>query len=906
MLSDILTITSELSWKVSAGGPQVWELTLVVDEVTVYAGKPQQFAAIHVDDMKELSLARFELMVLEQVGKKGSKTALVCVPLETGEPGRIELHETARNNLRIKLGDRVSVRRATSDEHGKLIVVISLESRHSSVGNRIEEHLRTYFAEASRRLLPFHEGDVFVVQDNLRFKVVQTDPPGFCTATEDTRIELGLGYSDIGGCTEQIEQIRNWVEVPLLHPEAFAAVGVRPPRGVLLVGLPGIGKTRVARAVANHAGAYFIATQPSHVMSSIVGQSEERLRSAFDKAKRLKGRRAIIFINDVESIAPKRNKSSNCEFRLAVQLFTLMEDVINYSNIIVLATTNRPDLIDPALRRFGRFDREIKFTVPDTLGRLEILRIHTRAVRLADDVDLETIAAETHGYVGMDLASLCSEAATRQIHRKFVLDNPDSEGDIVDSLQVGMNDFQFALSTCLPFSLRENPVIEIPHVRWKDVGGLESTIQELREMVLFPIRHADKFKQFGMSPSTGVLLYGPPGTGKTLLAKAMASECGLNFLSVKGPELLSMWFGESEANIRKLFDQARAAAPCIVFFDELDSLAKPRGSRMGDSGASDRVLNQLLVEMDGINARKNVFVIGATNRPDQIDPALLRPGRFDRLIHIALPDEAARFSILKAILRLRPGASLTGFLAETDLQWLARKTPGFSGADLMGVCRRSLELCIQSLGEGNGVKRQWQAIAHSKDLSTITREHLEEAVRQTRGSVPEERACCSMVPFKVGPMFVQLAVVHPEAMKKMGIQQFQTILIESESGRSTALMCFSNEDCPTDKIEIHKIARENLGVTLSDTVDVRGVIQDLIAKSIFVEVLQSRSSGDTVMPALKAYFEDATQRQLPFYEGDQFVTEDGLWLKIAKMTPPAFGSVTKSTRIELVAEPIPP
>ncbi|CAF5044344.1 unnamed protein product, partial [Rotaria magnacalcarata] len=393
-------------------------------------------------------------------------------------------------------------------------------------------------------------------------------------------------------------------------------------------------------------------------MSKLAGESESNLRKAFEEAE--KNSPAIIFIDELDAIAPKREKThGEVERRIVSQLLTLMDGLKQRSHVIVMAATNRPNSIDPALRRFGRFDREVDIGIPDAVGRLEILRIHTKNMKLGEDVDLVQIGNETHGYVGADLASLCSEAALQQIREKMdVIDLEEDtiDAEVLDSLAVTQDNFRFALNQSNPSALRET-VVEIPTTTWQDVGGLENVKRELQELVQYPVEHPEKFLKFGMTPSRGVLFYGPPGCGKTLLAKAIANECQANFISVKGPELLTMWFGESEANVRDVFDKARQAAPCVLFFDELDSIAKARGGSAGDGGgAADRVINQILTEMDGMGAKKNVFIIGATNRPDIIDSAILRPGRLDQLIYIPLPDDKSRMAILKAALRKSPVA----------------------------------------------------------------------------------------------------------------------------------------------------------------------------------------------------------------------------------------------------------
>jgi len=421
----------------------------------------------------------------------------------------------------------------------------------------------------------------------------------------------------------------------------------------------------------------------------------------------------------------------------------LMDGLKQRAHVVVMAATNRPNSIDGALRRFGRFDREVDIGIPDAVGRLEILRIHTKNMKLGEDVDLEQVASETHGHVGADLAALCSEAALQQIREKMDLidlEDDQIDAEVLDALAVTQEDFRWALSKSNPSALRETAV-EVPNVSWKDVGGLENVKKELQELVQYPVEHPDQYLKFGMTPSKGVLFYGPPGCGKTLLAKAIANECQANFISIKGPELLTMWFGESEANVREIFDKARSAAPCVLFFDELDSIAKARGGSVGDGGgAADRVINQLLTEMDGMGAKKNVFIIGATNRPDIIDSAILRPGRLDQLIYIPLPDEASRQSIFKANLRKSPVAG------DVDIDYLAKMTHGFSGADLTEICQRACKLAIRESIEAEIRRERARADDPSADVEMadeedlvpeISRIHFEEAMKFARRSVTD-------------------------------------------------------------------------------------------------------------------------------------------------------------------------
>ena len=476
-------------------------------------------------------------------------------------------------------------------------------------------------------------------------------------------------------------------------------------------------------------------------MSKMAGESESNLRKAFEEAE--KNSPAIIFIDELDSIAPKREKThGEVERRIVSQLLTLMDGLKQRSHVIVMAATNRPNSIDPALRRFGRFDREVDIGIPDAVGRLEILRIHTKNMRLHEDLNLEIVAAETHGHVGADLAAICSEAALQQIRGKMDLidlEDENIDAEILNSLAVTMEDFRFAMGKSTPSAIRET-VVETPNVNWEDIGGLETVKKELQELVQYPVEHPEKFLKFGMQPSRGVLFYGPPGCGKTLLAKAIANECQANFISIKGPELLTMWFGESEANVRDIFDKARSAAPCVLFFDELDSIAKSRGGSGGDAGgASDRVINQILTEMDGMGSKKNVFIIGATNRPDIIDSAILRPGRLDQLIYIPLPDEGSRTSILKANLRKTPLSK------RIDLKFLAKITKGFSGADLTEICQRACKLAIRENIEAD-IKRTKERerkglpmdVDDDDDNAEVEKKHFEEAMRFARRSVSDQ------------------------------------------------------------------------------------------------------------------------------------------------------------------------
>lgn len=705
--------------------------------------------------MDELQLFRADSVIVR--GKKRRETVCVVLSDDTCANEKVRMNRVVRNNLRVRVGDVVSIQPCPDIKYGKSITVLPIDDTVEGLtGNLYEAFLKPYFLESYR---PIRKGDVFVCR-NMRaveFKVIETDPSPYCVVVPDTIIRCDgepvkredeenqlneVGYDDIGGVRKQLAQIKEMVELPLRHPQLFKTIGVKPPRGILLFGPPGTGKTLIARAVANETGAFFFLINGPEIMSKLAGESESNLRKAFETAE--KNAPSIIFIDELDAIAPKREKThGEVERRIVSQLLTLMDGLKQRAHVVIMAATNRPNSIDPALRRFGRFDREVDIGIPDSIGRLEILRIHTKNMKLGDDVDLEQVANETHGYVGADLASLCSEAALQQIREKMDLIDLEEENidaEVLNSLAVSQENFKFALGQSNPSALRET-VVEVPNVSWEDIGGLENVKRELQELVQYPVEHPEKFLKFGMTPSRGVLFYGPPGCGKTLLAKAIANECQANFVSIKGPELLTMWFGESEANVRDVFDKARQAAPCVLFFDELDSIAKSRGGSSGDGGgASDRVINQVLTEMDGMGAKKNVFIIGATNRPDIIDPAVLRPGRLDQLIYIPLPDEKSRINILKAALRKSPIAP------DVDLNFLAKSAHGFSGADLTEICQRACKLAIRESIDREIRREKERAEANNADgmemedddpVPEISRAHFEEAMKFARRSVSD-------------------------------------------------------------------------------------------------------------------------------------------------------------------------
>ena len=704
---------------------------------------------MHEAKMKELKIFNGDPVILR--GKRRNETLCIAIRDNTIDQTKMGVNKVVRNNLRVRLGDLVAVRPAPEVPNLKKLHVLPYKDTIEGLtGNITQTYLQPYFRDAHR---PLHKNDTFVVRGNFRpveFKVVATEPGDFGLVAAETVLYTDgepivreeedrsneVGYEDVGGCRKQMALIREMIELPLRHPTLFKTLGVKPPRGVLLYGPPGSGKTLIARAVANETGAFFFLINGPEIMSKMAGESESNLRKAFEDAE--KNAPAIIFIDEIDSIAPKRDKvNGEVERRIVSQLLTLMDGLKTRGQVIIIGATNRPNSIDAALRRFGRFDREIDIGVPDEVGRMEVLRIHTKNMKLDEDVDIAAIAKDTHGYVGADLAQLCSEAALQCIREKMNLIDIEADtidAEVLESMAVTQEHFKHALGTTNPSSLRET-IVEVPNVKWEDIGGLEEVKKNLQEMILYPIEHPDKFHKFGMQPSKGVLFYGPPGCGKTLLAKAVANECSANFVSIKGPELLTMWFGESEANVREIFDKARAAAPCVLFFDELDSIGTARGSSMGDAGgAGDRVMNQLLTEIDGVGIKKNLFFVGATNRPDVLDEALLRPGRLDQLIYIPLPDLPSRLSILKANLRKSP------ISPDVDMNFMAQITEGFSGADLMEICQRAAKSAIRESIAADARVKAMQELNPEYQIAQdpvpqIGRKHFEEALKSARRSV---------------------------------------------------------------------------------------------------------------------------------------------------------------------------
>ncbi|MEM2312931.1 MAG: CDC48 family AAA ATPase [Candidatus Nezhaarchaeales archaeon] len=658
----------------------------------------------------------------------GSKTTIaVAWPAYHEDEGEelIRMDGLVRHNAGTSLGSTVTVEKG---EAKRALRVIFAPSEPIRVSPDFADYVKAQLTGK-----PIVRGDtvqVPVLGASLRLVVAATTPAAPVFISEETQVtvkeepvkelEVAVGrvtYEDIGDLEEAKTKIREMVELPLKHPELFKHLGIDPPKGVLLHGPPGCGKTLLAKAVANESGAHFITINGPEIMSKFYGESEARLREVFKEAEG--NAPSIIFIDEVDAIAPKREEvTGEVERRVVSQLLTLMDGLKGRGQVVVIGATNRPDAVDPALRRPGRFDREISIGIPDKPARREILQVHVRGMPLAEDVNLDELTEVTHGFTGADLAALCREAAMRALRRflpQIDLEKETVPGEVLQKLKVTRADFNEALKDVIPSTLRE-VYVEVPEVKWSDIGGLEDVKSKLREMVEWPLKHPELFEQMGITPPKGILLYGPPGTGKTLLAKAVATESGANFISVKGPEVLSKWVGESERAIREIFKKARQSAPCVVFFDEVDAIAPRRGARF-DSGVTERIVNQLLTEMDGIVALRKVVVMAATNRPDILDTALLRPGRFDRIVYVPPPDVKARLEILKVHTRNMPLAE------DVDLQKIAEKTEYYTGADLEALCR---EAAMTALREDFKPKK-------------VSMKHFEEALKLVPpGLTPED------------------------------------------------------------------------------------------------------------------------------------------------------------------------
>jgi len=636
--------------------------------------------------------------ILEIVGNRKSHVKLWPGTPEDYGSGIIKIDGLTRHNIGSGIGEKISIKKVDAKQAQSIVV--------SPIEKLSAEGLQEYM-QANYDGHVLTTGDTLIVTTQLGGKtqliVTNTIPASKpVIVTDQTEFKLGsmtkaidqsvprITYDDLGGLKKEVQKIREMIELPMRHPELFEKLGVEAPKGVLMYGPPGAGKTLLAKAVSGETNSHFISLSGPEIMGKYYGESEERLREIFKQAE--ENAPSIIFIDEIDSIAPKREEvTGEVEKRVVSQLLTLMDGMKSRGKVVVIAATNRPDSIDPALRRPGRFDREIEIGIPDEEGRKEILVIHTRGMPLNDKVNLDQIAKITHGFVGADLENLAKEAAMRSLRRilpELDLEQEKISSEILQKIVINDEDFRDALKEVRPSALRE-VLVQIPNVTWDDVGGLESLKEELQEAIEWPLKHKDAFEHADVSPPKGILLYGPPGTGKTLIAKAVANTTESNFISIKGPELLSKWVGESEKGVREIFRKARQASPCIIFLDEIDAIAPSRSSGTSDSHVTERIVSQILTEIDGLEELQNVVVIGATNRIDIVDSALLRPGRFDRIIEVPLPDTKGRENIFKIHTKKKPLAN------DIDFAQLIEKTQGFSGAEIEGVCSRAAITAIK-------------------------------------------------------------------------------------------------------------------------------------------------------------------------------------------------------------------
>jgi len=673
--------------------------------------------------MEEMGLSAGDVT---EIGGSKKKSYVLLWSSQSDDYGKglIRIDGYTRNNIGIGIDDSVTIRKVAVKKAEQ--VVLAPTEELSIVG------LEDYLPELLEGRV-VAKGDVVplnIMGRRIGFAVTNTFPSDTASLIDsNTEFVIGsvpktaakgvprVSYEDIGGLKNEVQKVREMIELPLRHPEIFERIGIEAPKGVLLHGPPGTGKTLLAKAVANETNANFYSIGGPEIMSKFYGESEEKLREVFKEAE--ENAPSIIFIDEIDSIAPKREEvTGDVEKRVVSQLLTLMDGIKSRGKLVVIGATNRPNAIDPALRRPGRFDREIEIGIPDEQGRLDILQIHTRGMPLTEDVDLASIARVTHGFVGADLEALSKEAAMRSLRRilpEINLEEPKIPAEILNKIKVTKQDFEEALRDVQPSAMRE-VLVQRPNVRWEDIGGLQQVNEELAEAIEWPLKHSELFTEADVTPPKGILLYGPPGTGKTMIAKAVATTSEANFISIKGPELISKWVGESEKGVREIFRKARQAAPCVVFFDELDAIAPRRGGSEGDTHVTERVISQMLTEMDGLEDLKGVVVIGATNRPDIIDEALLRPGRFDRLLEVPVPDKDSRKQIFQIHTRKKPLDS------DVNLDRLVEMTDGMTGADIAAIVNAAAMTAI---------KEHVSSKKHSKKLSILMK-HFESALDKVK------------------------------------------------------------------------------------------------------------------------------------------------------------------------------
>ncbi len=694
----------------------------------------RKIARVDPDIAKQLGIISGDALELTSLGRKSTVLNWPAKENDRGK-GLIRIDGHIRNRLDVGINDLIEIK-VVESRVAKEITFAPTEPLRIMGG---EEYLSEYLNGSLMT-----KGDtipISVMGRRINLVVISTNPSGPVIINESTQVKVSeesskavqisqegsadsITYEDIGGLGDAVTRVREMIELPLRHPELFKRLGVEAPKGVLLHGPPGTGKTLLAKAIANETNSNFFTIGGPEIMSKYHGESEERLRNVFQEAER--NAPSIIFIDEIDSIAPKREEvTGEVERRIVAQLLSVMDGMTSRGKVVVIAATNRINAIDPALRRPGRFDREIEIGVPNKEGRLEILQIHTRGMPLDKDVDLQKLADISHGFVGADLHALAREAAMRALRRILPDINLSSESIQIDTLRkiiVKMQDFMDVINEMEPSAMRE-VFVEVPDIKWQDIGGLPDIKQELQEAVEWPLKYQNVFTFADATPPKGILLYGPPGTGKTLMAKAAANESEANFISIKGPELLSKWVGESEKGVREIFRKARQAAPCIIFFDELDAIAPTRGRSMGDSHVTERVISQLLTELDGLEILTNVVVIAATNRPDIIDPALLRPGRFDRILYVSPPDKESRLQIIKIHTKKKPLAE------DVNFEDLADNTEGYTGADIASLSSAAVMLALRE--HITKYPDSKEAEKQAKDLK-ITMKHFEEAMKKIR------------------------------------------------------------------------------------------------------------------------------------------------------------------------------
>ncbi|MFB6270565.1 MAG: CDC48 family AAA ATPase [Halobacterium sp.] len=700
-------------------------------------------AVIDRESLDELGVQSGDFVV---VRGRGGEAVARAWPSDAEDAGRgfVRIDGQLRSAADVGVDDRVEVEPTSVADAERVTVALPQNLRvRGDVASYVRDELSDQ-AVTEGQTVPIGFSSLASRGRRVPLRVVDTEPSGTVVVTNATRVEVadqetgdadvvegeasgstppdieapGVTYEDVGGLDDELDRVREMVELPMRHPELFQTLGIDPPKGVLLHGPPGTGKTLIAKAVANELDAHFQTISGPEIMSKYYGESEEQLRDVFEEAE--ENAPAIVFIDELDSIAPKREKvSGDVERRVVAQLLSLMDGLEERGRITVIGTTNRVDAVDPALRRPGRFDREIEIGVPDQDGREEILRIHTRGMPLGDEVDLQQYAKHTHGFVGADIENLAKEAAMgalRRVRPELDLDGGELDADVLESVEVTDDDFREAMTDVEPSAMRE-VFVEVPDVSWADVGGLDDAKARLRETVQWPLEHPEAYDRVALDPAQGVLLQGPPGTGKTLLAKAVASEADSNFVSVNGSELFDKFVGESEKAVREVFEKARSNAPAVVFFDEIDAIASERGSGVGDSNVGERVVSQLLTELDGLEAMEDVVVIATTNRPDLVDDALLRPGRLDHHVTVDGPDEDARREIFEIHTRDTPLGD------GVDLDDIAARTEGYVGADVEAVCREAAQIAVREY-----VTAVQDGDDPALDSVVVTRDHFEQAL----------------------------------------------------------------------------------------------------------------------------------------------------------------------------------